>query len=124
MCSARIEEYPRGTVSLSMSKYRPDLQTSVDQLTYDFERGIGVLYMPEGANTDRSGCIELFKKIDPNVRRIWTVAGPYADTAYFKTSDGQWNARTLHYENLLWPIKPPASFETVSMVRAAVDSPE
>jgi hypothetical protein len=38
------------------------------------------------------GCIDLFKRIDPSVSTILTIAGRRKDTAYVLT-DGGWSAR-------------------------------
>lgn len=72
--------------------FRDDVSCFVRNLTYDFKAKSGVLYLEDGSCTDMSGCIDLFKRIDPNVSTILTIAGRRKDTAYVLT-DGGWSAR-------------------------------
>jgi hypothetical protein len=72
--------------------FREDVQCFVRTLEYDFKSKSGVLRLEDGSCTDMSGCIGLFKKIDPEVVKILTVAGHRKDTAYIRTDDG-WQAR-------------------------------
>jgi hypothetical protein len=67
--------------------YRQDVQCVVEKLEYDFDAKIGVLQLGEHDCTDMSGCIALFKKIDPDVVEIRTFAAKRKDTSYH--FDGQ-----------------------------------
>lgn len=72
--------------------YRDDVQCFVRELRYDFAQRMGHLILEDGSCTDMRGCIELFKKIDPEVQAIATYAGGKRDTGYlFK--DGKWESR-------------------------------
>ena len=62
------------------------LQTSVLSLAYDFRSRTGTLYMPPDCCTDMSGAIALFKRIDPRVLRVVTMAGEREDTKYERSS--------------------------------------
>ena len=42
---------------------------------YDFTSRTGTLFMSDGSSYDMMGCIDLFKKIDPAVKHIRTIAG-------------------------------------------------
>ena len=77
-----------------MLPFRDDVQCYVDRLEYDFQRRAGKLFMGENSCTDMSGCIGLFKKIDPGVELIETIASPShprRDTTY-RLVDGKWQA--------------------------------
>ena len=65
----------------------------VERLQYDYQSKIGVLIMGELSCTDMSGCIGLFKCIDPNVKEIHTRSdsGSIRDTIY-KKKDGKWHS--------------------------------
>jgi hypothetical protein len=71
--------------------FREDVQCFVRDLGYDFRTKVGVLYLEDGGCTDMSGCIRLFKKIDPDVQTILTIAGRRRDTAYLRDDD-HWRA--------------------------------
>lgn len=58
------------------------LMCHVEMLAYDFERRLGNVHFPFGHCCDMTGCIEFFKRIDPNVAAIVTFSGPYEDTRY------------------------------------------
>jgi hypothetical protein len=47
--------------------------------------------MDEGNCCDMRGCIELFERIDPEVRTIYTFAGDEPDTIY-KREGKEWHA--------------------------------
>jgi hypothetical protein len=74
------------------SNFVLELGCFVHSLHYDFATGCGQLTIARNGCTDMGGCIELFRRIDPNVRRIKTFSGSKADTAYAIDADGQWNA--------------------------------
>jgi hypothetical protein len=75
-----------------MPTYRADLETEVDSLEYNFNTGVGRLYMPHRCCTDMDGCIRLFTAIDPNVKIIRTLSGLEWDTVYERHGDS-WKAR-------------------------------
>ncbi|MBX5234109.1 hypothetical protein HJC02_17860 [Rhizobium sp. NLR4a] len=54
----------------------------VKELSYDFPAKHGVLRMEEDNACDMNGCIALFRRIDPAVETIQTIAGEVDDTAY------------------------------------------
>jgi len=70
------------------------LMTTVRRMSYDFERRVGALYLPEGVCTDMGGAIQFFKRIDPEVEQIQTYAGPERDTISTRTGK-QWEAREV-----------------------------
>jgi hypothetical protein len=70
---------------------RQMLDASVLRLSYSFETTSGILYVEEGTCCDMTACIEFFKKIDPQVTRIATMAGKEPDTSYH-LRDGKWEA--------------------------------
>ena len=75
---------------------RPDLHTHVCSLSYDFPTRTGTLTMPPDCCTDMGGAIELFRRIDPKVERVQTMAGLCIDTVYFHHA-GEWHARDPRY---------------------------
>lgn len=81
-------------------RFHPLLQCSVRQIVYDWEARTGHVYMPRMNCTDMSGCIAVFKLIDPDVERIYTYEQDDSreayevympDTAYLRGS-GTWRA--------------------------------
>jgi hypothetical protein len=54
----------------------------VDHLEYDFRIKVGYLYMAPVNNCNMTGCVALFKDIDPTVKMIATFAGDRPDTLY------------------------------------------
>lgn len=72
--------------------YRDDVQCFVRELRYDFSQRMGHLMLGDRSCTDMRGCINLFKKIDPDVQGIATYAAGKRDTAYV-LKDGKWEAR-------------------------------
>ena len=72
--------------------FRDDVRCFVRSLAYDFRLRSGTLILEDGSCTSMVGCIALFKKIDPNVEVILTVAGGRRDFAY-GIIDGEWQAR-------------------------------
>jgi hypothetical protein len=69
------------------------VQCFVVKLEYDFKSKAGVLHLEDHSCTDMRGCIDLFKKIDPRVTSIQTIAGKRRDTWYVRIAD-EWQART------------------------------
>lgn len=80
--------------SVSEPRYHEEAQCYVQRVTYDFKERRGVLLMGDGSCTDMSGCIRVFERIDPDVQRIDTYAGPVPDTVYRRHSErfGGWRA--------------------------------
>jgi hypothetical protein len=77
-----------------MLPFRDDVQCYVEKLEYDFQRRAGKLFMGENSCTDMDGCIRLFKRIDPDVELIETIASPSSprrDTTYRRVA-GKWKA--------------------------------
>ena len=72
---------------------RDDLGCDAQAIAYDFDRKIGMLKMRDGNCCDMEGCIEFFKAIDPEIRRIETFSGEVPDTVYALTGNS-WNAIT------------------------------
>lgn len=68
------------------------LVTTVNGLNYDFVTRIGRLDMPAGCCCDMNGCVALFQRIDPAVRRISTFTAGRRDTVYPRGDDGKWQA--------------------------------
>jgi len=65
--------------------------TRVVRVEYNFVSFCGRLYMEPGTCCDMDECIAFFKKIDPNVIYISTIAGEEGDTSY-RLIDGSWQA--------------------------------
>ena len=74
-----------------MNDLHPELQCRPISIIYDFEERLGVIVIADGECTDMTGCCAMFKRIDPNVRQIQTVAGEELDTVYTRTDTG-WEA--------------------------------
>jgi hypothetical protein len=68
-----------------------DLWCHPESMEYDFKSNTGVLRMPPVECCDMSGCIKMFKKIDPRVKRINTISGKYWDMIYILTGD-EWKS--------------------------------
>lgn len=66
------------------------LQTWVHRLDYNWIDRRGNIWC--GGPTDFTGCIELFKLIDPRVRVVQTYVDGKEDTLYIKQG-GEWTAR-------------------------------
>lgn len=75
-------------------RYRTDLGCHVQKLDYDFWKHRGVLWMAAWNCTDMSGCIRLFRAIDPEVEFITTMAGEEKDTCYESDPGGLWRCIT------------------------------
>ena len=75
-----------------MPAFREDLKTEVLGLSYDVTRRMGLLSLPPGCCADMDGAIALFTAIDPEARRIETMAGPVLDTVYVRICEGVWKA--------------------------------
>jgi hypothetical protein len=69
----------------------------VKRLEYDFVARTGILFMMALNCTDMLGCIALFKAVDPEVRRIRTVAGIDGDTEY-RLVAGSWRSYPHHID--------------------------
>jgi hypothetical protein len=72
-------------------RWSDELVSDVYGLKYDFEELMGKLYLPSGCACDMGGCINLFKRIDPNVLWIRTYSGIQPDTVY-RCEYGEWKA--------------------------------
>ena len=60
---------------------------AVTEISYDFEKQTGHVYMPIGNCTDMVGTIEFFKSFAPNVTHIVTWQAGELDTQYVLHSD-------------------------------------
>jgi hypothetical protein len=65
------------------------LKTLVKRIEYDFTAFAGRLYMDDYCCCDMPDCIAFFKKIDPNVIYISTMAGDEQDTEYHDAACGE-----------------------------------
>src|SRR4051812_31840919 len=74
-----------------VSVWREDLMCCVVSLAYDFRSRTGRLCMEEGDCCDMQGCLDLFRKIDPNVEEVITFSGQERDTVYRKENK-DWKA--------------------------------
>lgn len=74
--------------------YSMELDCYVVSLEYSFQTRTGTLVMKEGSCTNMTGCIALFRRIDPDVRAIATQSGADIDTSYHRDNDGRWVAVT------------------------------
>ena len=64
----------------------------VKDLAYDFAKKTGTLHMAPADCCDMQGCVDLFERIDPRVRRIETFAGDKVDTIYVRERGKDWRA--------------------------------
>lgn len=62
------------------------------EVHYDFEKRHGVLIMGQRNCSDMTGCINLFRGIDPKVKFIQTYADKELDTGYIRRDNGKWSA--------------------------------
>lgn len=77
--------------------FHAGLFTSVRRIEYDFEQNAGFLHLPMGAFCDMSGCVNLFRRIDPGVLVIYTFSGPISSTTYLLDREpDKWRAITKH----------------------------
>ncbi|MFZ0916675.1 MAG: hypothetical protein WAN04_07255, partial [Candidatus Udaeobacter sp.] len=60
----------------------------VVRITYDFEQCAGKLYQDMLCYCDMTECIEFFKRVDPEVRKIQTYVAGEEDTAYWLKHGG------------------------------------
>ncbi len=60
-------------------------------LSYDGDSLVGLLYLPARHCCDMRACVQLFKQIDPDVKRIETFSGCEPDTIYQKNGE-EWLA--------------------------------
>jgi hypothetical protein len=67
------------------------LKCHVVSLAYDCCSHTGQLYLLDGDCCDMTGCVALFKGIDPKVTAINTYSGDKADTVYRKEGT-EWKA--------------------------------
>lgn len=75
-------------------KYFDDrLMCFLDSLTYDFKTHTGTLHVTAGGCCDMTGCIKLFKSINPMVCKILVYSGAEEDTSYRKDGN-KWLAYT------------------------------
>jgi hypothetical protein len=72
--------------------FHHELKCFVEALSYCWQTQTGIVYLDHGGCTDMPGCVTLFQRIDPNVKRIQTVSSSAIDTVYFKKA-GKWEAR-------------------------------
>lgn len=68
------------------------LQSGVERIEYSVRHRLGTIWMPKGSCTSMDGAIDLFKRIDPEVQSVITMAGLCEDTSYQKQRDGTWIA--------------------------------
>lgn len=73
-------------------RFIEDVQCFVSELRYDYTTKTGTLVLGRNSATDMSGCIALFKRIDPEVTDILTLEGKKPDTSYHLIG-GKWQAR-------------------------------
>lgn len=71
-----------------------DIQCSVSHLTYSFHSHLGDLFIADNQCTDMTTCIELFRRLDPDVREIRVHEGTHNETIYTKIGE-QWTARVI-----------------------------
>lgn len=73
--------------------WRADFQCYITGVSYDFETRMGTVIMNEGSCCSMSGCVEFFKKIDPQVIHIQAFEGENLDIEYvFFEGDGRFVA--------------------------------
>lgn len=75
-----------------MIRHHAELKCDVRAIFYDFASRQGVIHIDDGDCTDMTGCITLFRRIDPGVTQIQTIAGGRDDTRYAQRG-GQWVAK-------------------------------
>jgi hypothetical protein len=78
---------------LGYGSFVETLQAFVIRLECDFAHHQGFVFMKDGSCTDMSGCVNLFRAIDPDVRVVFTMSGEQRSTTYEKLPDGTWRAQ-------------------------------
>ncbi|MGA7327493.1 MAG: hypothetical protein WBX25_24140 [Rhodomicrobium sp.] len=80
--------------------YHPKFQCCASFLNYDFIGQQGFLYLPDANCTDMGGCIEVFKAIDPAVKRIYVWEAGALINIYEKRGK-KWSCRSSarNYQN-------------------------
>jgi hypothetical protein len=73
-------------------RHRPDLHSNVERLEYDFLAREGRLQLPTGCCVSMGPAIDLFRRLDPEVKLIRTFAGPVPDTLYRRHGRTEWEA--------------------------------
>lgn len=74
------------------------LQCHVQKIVYDIETLQGSVFLPNYNCVDMHGTIEVFKALDPEVRRIKVFEDGKPDTMYFRKADGSWKYTDLKHE--------------------------
>ena len=71
--------------------YDERLQCFAEVLDYDFKTRTGILYIGSHGCCDMTGCVKLFKAVDPRAETINTFSSESPDTIYKKQGAG-WQA--------------------------------
>jgi len=79
------------------------LGTCILSMAYDYRTRIGTIQMPDAYCTNMLGAITLFTQIDPDVRRIVTVAGSTVDTVYVRRGE-RWQATSEIHHPRVGPL--------------------
>jgi hypothetical protein len=69
-----------------------NLGCEVERITYDFQKHVAHVYMPEGNCTDMSRTIDFFQRLDKNVGHIHTWQANKVDTQYVLPPNSDWIA--------------------------------
>ena len=72
--------------------YNAELQCDVLEIRYDLRTRLGAVFIANGGCTDMSSCVDLFLRIDPYVRVIFTFSDGEPDTSYHQIERGAWTA--------------------------------
>lgn len=70
-------------------------QTAVTQLAYNFVTHRGQLGLPAHCGTDMRGTLEVFREIDPEVRKVYVFVAGEPDVVYRRADGEPWIARRL-----------------------------
>ncbi len=68
------------------------LVCTANRIEYDWGSKKGSLYIASGEYSDMSGCINMFRVIDPEVKHIQTFSGDVADVVYERLESDSWIA--------------------------------
>lgn len=74
--------------------YFPRIQCGLERVEINFRTDAVTLYLPSLECVDMTGAIEYALALNPNVRRVFTVAGTVSDTYYARLHNDEWEART------------------------------
>jgi hypothetical protein len=97
------------------------LGTSVEGMEYNYVSRTGRLYMARGCCCDMQDCINFFRRLDPDVQVIRTIAGIEDDTRYCRLPDGRWQASLRGSKSEPGEIDPKGPTVEERFARAGIE---